>query len=445
MVISSGFEEDGDIRAALAWFAAVSGNPQTFFERLARGQQAYRAVTGSPENRGLDPSLDMISPDVVGAFLAQAKSLLDDRRSYDQALASQIVPWIKQIGRNVDSLRCIPGAVERAARMLRSESVVPDSAIFELVMAANYVTNAFDVAFIDEAKGQSRTPDLCLSAAGLSQPIFVECKRLKRGQYETQELSEHKKLFLNMVELIHHRRLSIHVDVTYTQELGYVPDRYLADHLMNAVTSPIFTPRGYPWRDEFGSGVVKRANLVAVRQDIHRNGSLYCGTKLARLLCGDVVRESGYHLAVGAYPDERDPRFIDSLDYGSVVTWQCIAPAAIEKKARYVKAKVVEADRQLKTHGSGIVHLAMDMELQCESSDMRRTRNIAAIRAFRPLSDIRAIYVHYLVPRVSEFHLWLVDETVDRFGQGADPVPSLMIFPAAANIDNELPAWKQQV
>ncbi len=120
-LISSGLEEDEDVQAALTWFATVSGSPQTFVERLTRAQQAYQKVTGSPENLGQDPSLDTISQDVVGAFLAQAKSLLDDRRSYDIALAPQIVPWVKQIGRNVNVLPFIPGAIERAARMLRAE------------------------------------------------------------------------------------------------------------------------------------------------------------------------------------------------------------------------------------------------------------------------------------------------------------------------------------
>ena len=156
----------------MTWFAAVSGSPQAFIERLTRAQQAYRTVTGLPENRGVDPSLDMIAQDVVGAYFAQAKSLLDDRRSFDPALASQIVPWIKQIGRNVEILPCIPGAVERAARMLLAEPVAPDSAMFELVMASNYATYGFDVAFIEEAPGQNRTPDLRLSAAGvIAQPL----------------------------------------------------------------------------------------------------------------------------------------------------------------------------------------------------------------------------------------------------------------------------------
>ena len=36
--------------------------------------------------------------------LAQAKSLLDDRRSYDFALVSHVAPWIKQLGANLSAL-----------------------------------------------------------------------------------------------------------------------------------------------------------------------------------------------------------------------------------------------------------------------------------------------------------------------------------------------------
>ncbi len=267
-VIHNGVEEDEDVQAALTWFAAVSGSPKAFVERLVCAQQAYRTITASPSNLGQNPNLGAISQDVVGAFLAQAKSLLDDRRSYDPSLASQIIPWVKQIGRNVNALPYIPGANERAARMLRAETVAPDGVMLELVMAANYAADGLDVAFIEEAGGHARTPDQRLSASGSAKPIFVEYKRLKRGQYEIQEEAQHKELFLKAAELIYERRLSVHVDVTYTQELREVPDRYLADCLMRALSSPIITPAGYPWRDDCGFGVVKRADLAAVRQDI---------------------------------------------------------------------------------------------------------------------------------------------------------------------------------
>lgn len=441
---SQGIEKDGDIEAALAWFAAVAGDPRAFVARLERAQQAYRETTSLPENFGQDPKLTEIQDDVVAVFLGQAKSLLDDRRSFDFALASKTIPWVKQIGRNVTLLDRVPGARQRAARMLAARTVLPDSAMLELVMASNYAADGFDVSFVDEEKGGARTPDMQLRNIDLPTPLSVECKRLTRGRYEEEECARHRVLFRNVAALIDARGLSVHIDVTYTKELVDVPDAYLAEHLDQALSSRLLMPRGYPWRDECGYGMVRPANLAAVRQDT-RDSSLYFGTKLARLLSGRVVREGGYHLAAGADPDSRDARYIDTIHYGSVVTWQCIATTAIAKKARYVKAKLVEADRQLGRQTPGIVHLAMDVELQCESSDLRRDRNVEAIKGFRPTAAVLAIYVHYLVPRVSESHSWIVDETVDRFGPGFDPVPPMRIFQGSATIDNDLPAWKQAV
>jgi hypothetical protein len=437
-------EDDPDVRAALDWLAGVSGSTRAFRERLESAQAAYRRFTASSENRGRDPALADIGPDVVSAYFAQAKSLVDDRRSYDFALASTTVPWVKQLGCNVALLDGIAGARDRAARMLRADTVTPDSAIFELVMASNYAAEGLGVAFIDEARGQTRTPDLRLAVPELPDPFVVECKRLGRGQYEQTEQARHRLLFRNVAELIDARGLSIHIDVTYTRELTEVPEAYLTDHLRHAMSSRIAMPDGYPWKDELGHGVVRRANLAAVRDDT-RESSLYFGTKLARLLSGRVVREMSYHLTAAVDPDPRDPRYFEKIRYGSVITWQCVAPRAIERKSRYVKSKLVEADRQLQGHGLAIIHLATDAELGCESSDLRRARNMDTIKAFTPGSKLGAVYVHYLVPRISEGHAWLLDETVDTFAPTEEPIEATRIFPASVLVDNDLPAWKQQL
>lgn len=435
-------EYDSEVSSALDWLADASGNAPHFFARIEDAQEAYRIFTATNSNRGLDPSFADFSTDIVAAFFAQAKSLISDRRSYDFALASKTVPWIKQLGRNVALLDGIQGARERAARMLRAGTVLPDSALFELVMASNYAADGLKVEFIEEAKGKARTPDLKLSSEKFPRSVVVECKRIGCGKYEREERERHRHLFRNVAAYIDSRYLSIHIDVSYTRELVEVPDTYLLDHLKQALTSPIVTLGAYPWLDDYGSGEIKAANLDAVRDDI-RNGSLYFGTKLARLLSGRVVRESGYHLTIGADPDDRDPRYIDKLHYGSVVTWQCTASAAIVKKSRYVKGKLSEADKQLQGHGPAIAHLAIDAELECESSDQRRTRNIETINLFKPAASLMLIYLHYLVPRISESHSWLLDETVDMFGPFTEPPAPARIFPGATLLKNDLPAWKQ--
>jgi len=440
-----GVEDDPDVRSGLDWLVSSTGDVGGFWERMECAQQTYRDCTKTPQNRGRDPELESLGPDVVGAFFAQAKSLLDDRSSYDFALASRVAPWVGQLGRVSAELDRIPGAVERAVRMLEKRTEPPDSTMFELVMAGNYASAGFGAEFIEEKKGGRKTPDLRITTSFLPTPIFLEFKRLRPGQYEIAERRRQKVLFRHVAALIDARQLSVSMDVTYTRALADIPDGYLADHLAQALASPIITLGSYPWRDEFGFGEVRGTDLGAVRQDIATNGPLYFGTKLARLLSGRVVRENGYNMAAAADPDERDPRYVESIRYGSVITWQCIAPAAIERKARYVKSKLAEADEQLAEHGFGMAHFALDAELHCQSSDLRRERNLEALRHFQPKSRLLAFAVHYLVPRISEAHAWLVDETVDHFSINGVADATRKIFTDSVSLSNDLPAWKQDL
>jgi len=440
----AGIEDDADVLAGLNWLAKVSGDPGAFWRRLEDAQTCYRKYTVTQKNLGQDPELGKLGPDLVASFLAQAKSLIDSRRTYDFALASRCIPWVKMIGANVNELARVTGAEDRARRMLAAPGTEPDGTLLELVVGGNYAADGQEVEFVPESPGQRKTPDLHLSVPGEADPFAIELKRLRQGQYEQDERTRHLQIFLRAAGIVRACSLSLHLDVKYTRELRDVPEEYLAKHLSRFLASPLVTLYSYPWQDEFGVGEIRQANLGAVLDDI-RDSSLYFGTKMARLLSGGPVRETGYHLVAGGKPDVRDPRYLEDVHYASVVTWQCVAPDAIAKKARHVKNRLVEAEKQVQSAGIGIIHLAMDAEVGCESSDLRRERNREAILEFRSESRIAALYVHYLVPRVSESHSWLVDETVDKFGVGRDEVPTRMIFADSKALSNELPAWKQSV
>jgi hypothetical protein len=219
----NGIEADVDVTAALEWFASVTSDASAFWHRLQRAQAAYRYASSSRPNLGRSLHFDGLGTDVVGSFLAQTKSLVDDRRSFDLELGAQTVPWVKQIGTNIAHLKRISGARERANRMLEADRVHPGGAMLELVMASNYASDGFDVRFVEEAPGTTKTPDLCLSLKG-EMSIHVECKRLQQGDYETNERKRHRELFGPAADLIDKQGLSVHIDVTYTQELTNVPD-----------------------------------------------------------------------------------------------------------------------------------------------------------------------------------------------------------------------------
>ena len=442
--LPAGIEQDPDVDAALRWLASVSCDPPAFWRRIEAAQAQYAAFTDALQSVGQDPDLGDLGPDLVASFLAQGKSLLDGRRTYDIALASRYIPWIKQLGVNVNELARVNGAAERARRMLADASTAPDGPMLELVMGGNYAANGLEVAFVPEAPGQAKTPDLHLFVPGVAEPVAIEFKRLRQGQYEREERARHRLMFKQAAAIIDAHGLSLHIDVTYTRELKGVPEGYLAERLSRFLASPLVLPGAYKWRDDFGVGQIKPANLPAVRENT-RNSSLSFGTKMARLLSGSLVRDSGYHLAAGGEADDRDPRFVEQVRYASVVTWQCTAVESIERKARHVKNRLVEAESQVRSADIGIIHLAMDAEASCESSDLRRERNKQAILEFKSESLVAALYVHYLVPRISEAHSWLVDETVDTFGAGRAEVPAMMIFRGSNPLDNDLPAWKQAV
>lgn len=125
--LPAGIEQDQDVDAALHWLASVSCDPPEFWRRIEAAQAYYAGFTDASQNLGQDP-------DLVASFLAQGKSLVDGRRTYDIALASRCIPWIKQLGANVNDLARVDGAIERARRMLADARTAPDGPMLELVM-----------------------------------------------------------------------------------------------------------------------------------------------------------------------------------------------------------------------------------------------------------------------------------------------------------------------
>jgi hypothetical protein len=438
----TGIEEDSDVRAALNWFAEASGDANGFWLRIDRAQDAYRKAVTLEANRGRDLGLDELGSDRVASYLAQAHALLDDRRSYDLVLGSHIVPFIKHVGSGLEALREMPGAQQRARRLLRQQTVDPESAVFELAVAVAYAHDGFSTKFIPENPGGERRPDLAVARDTLA--AEVECKRLGKGDYEKRESAHQRRVFDALSDLIDARRLSLHVDVVYTRELKDIPLGYLAGWVTKALGCPILLPSGFPWKDEFGHGNIKPADLEAVHRD-NATSSLMLGPKMARLLTGAPVDERSYNMSVSGKEDPHDVRFVECLYYGTVVTWQCVAEASIDARARYVGSKLGEIDQQLRTSVAAITHIGMDAERDTLAADLRRERNNAVVQQFAFESRMIAVYLHYFVPRVTEVSAWMIDETPDSFGPTpVSPLSAGRIFARSKLLDNDLAAWHQK-
>lgn len=161
-----GIEYDKDVWDGLEWLASILPDEQHFYGRLAKAQRNYIVATSKAANfcKPFDPS--WYGPDLVASFFCQARALLDNRRAYEFSSASHIIPWVKRLGQCAELLNGIPGATDRARRMLLNEKVVPDTGLFELVLAGNYAALGYEVEFIQEQKGISKTPEFKCSIDG---------------------------------------------------------------------------------------------------------------------------------------------------------------------------------------------------------------------------------------------------------------------------------------
>lgn len=435
----TGVMEDKSVLLGLEWLCQASGDRSDLISRLEMAQDKYISATSTPANFGKDFNINLYGTDVVASFFAQAKSLLDNRRAYDISIASNIIPWIKQLGVNYHLIDSIPGAKDRARRMLENETVYPDTALFELVIAGNYAERGFQVEFIPERKGIAKTPDLKYRDQE-GREFYIECKRLQKGRYELDEKKHHETLINYKETAGILNRFNVWMDISYKSEVKDVPRNYIYEHLKK------YNHRYYSWDDIHGSGLIKPVNTQPLIIDIMSNGSIMLNTKFARLLKGTALRDEYYNIYVRASHDDRDSRFVEFVHQASLVTWRCINEASFDGRSKHVTSLLKKIDDQLMNYGPGIAHIAIDVDVQGDVADQRRQKNIEAITRFKPDSKLCRTMVHYLVPRIDENSAWMVDETSDEFlsyPPRFDITPRVAIFTGAEIFDNDLPGWHQ--
>ena len=440
--------EELNVAAALRWLFEVCESQSDLTARIERARAFYLAATDFSAGRWSSKQPFDGFDDRMAVLLVQAIATLHDRRTYDVELASETLPFLVLIGAYVEVLRNIPGASERAKRMLSPTERHPDSGIFELVTALRYAREpGLRVKFNVEGSERSADFRISLDEGEHPQDIHVECKRLRPSVYEATENRRALTILNQVNDFVHTQKLSLVVDVTFTAELANIPDDYLLHHLESVVESRAIGPKPYTWRDEFGEGIVRTSDLASVHHDT-RDSSLLVGSKLARLLAGGDRPEEQFHLMCGGIPRTEDTRFIDEIDYGSAIFWRCLAQPSIESRARHIRSKLADIDRQVANAPFSIAHIGMDVERDARTADLRRQRNMDTAKQFRPDSNLIEVDLHYFMPRVSEVKSWMIDETVEPYSRMVGPFlsgTSRLLGGTADGLVEHEPAWRQRI
>src|SRR3546814_2464703 len=109
--------------------------------------------------------------------------------------AVRIVPTLTRIGEELTKVLAIPGAEDRARRLMNADRSQPDGGLFELLVALAYYRDGWETAFAPERPGVAKTHDLNVRK-GRSR-WAVECKRMDRSSYEARERVDRKGTRLN--------------------------------------------------------------------------------------------------------------------------------------------------------------------------------------------------------------------------------------------------------
>lgn len=408
----AGIEDDDDIQRALGWIWHCTGDtPQGHIRRTMQAMRHYMDNCGLKEGRWVRSEALLLPSDLPGAWLAQAVAFLSHAKAYDARLGSRILPLIKAIGIALPDLSKVDGAQGRVKRMMTDATVSPESALFELAMAGRYLREGLDVAFIPE--GSERTADLSVGVG--DHRVHVECKRLQASTYETKERQAAQALFVALEELAEAKKVSLFLDVTFTVEVASVPLDYLAMHADRALQSRLALPDGYPWRDDYGQGVVRHCGLDAVAADTVDTHVLV-GPKMFRLLTGRVLDPAKCMISLRADSAHKDDaRYVAEVTQATVVHWECLALSSVESRARFIKSKLADVDRQVANAPLAIVHFGMNAARDSVASDLKRDLNKRAATEFMAGSRLMELELHYFMPRELERVSWANDEMVDTF------------------------------
>lgn len=148
-----------------------------------------------------------------------------------------------------------------------------------------------------------------------------------------------------------------------------------AKALQIAAQSRLTLPDGYPLKDEYGQGVVRYANLEMVARDTE-DSYILVGPRLVRLLTDRRLDPTKCLLSLTALSHhDGDPHYVANVTTASVVHWECLAAESVEARARFIKSKLANIDRQVASAPLAMAPIAMDAERDGVTADLQRSLN----------------------------------------------------------------------
>jgi hypothetical protein len=414
-----------ELRKGVQWFISQLSKGEWPIRRDAVAKRFYKSLIGEcPDPTGKGRYFD--DRDLFGWYLFLGEAFTDHPWNYEVFFGCHVIPILGAIGRNLEVLQEVEGFTDRAKAVATVERSQPNAGLFEILVAAAYARAGWRVRFKPVQRGLTRTYDL--DAEKGNRRYAIECKRMEAGEYVEKARARMRELWrIPCIGLATTEQRSTYLDVRFKIELQDVPDFYLLHRTKEFVKSEM---PSLLWDDDVSSGVIGDLDLTPVQESLRTGYLLHPGPVFQKLLTGSYRR---YDCMIEAVRMRRatNPHFVDEVDLAVIARWPSLSETAIDKQARDIQAKLVEANKQLPIDIPGVIHIGSEA-LSGDAVEQRRYEKILdRVRNFDPAgSRLEFIYCHYFAPETSPEETWAIDETAQWMGvrETDHPLPSGMLL-----------------
>jgi len=344
------FGHSPDLKRYVEHLKSAMGQEQWRVRRDATAKRFYRSLIGEhPDPTGMGKYFD--NRDLFAWYLFLGEAFNDHPQNYEVVYGCRVVPILAALGRNLKNLERVAGYRDRLHRLIFKERGQPNGGLFEFLVAAKYVNEGYDVAFHPEKPGRGRTHDLDVKRG--KEHFAIECKRMEAGQYHEKERAAMRGLWRPASHALVCTGCSYCFDLTFRVEIEAIPPDYLQRIALNFIKRD---PDNRVVYDDLSYGTLRKLDLRPLQSALLGSSWMHPGPKYNNLLLGSYRRYESLLLAhkVRFSPT---PHFIDAIDQAVALRWACASEAAIEKRARDVVGKLVEANDPLPSDRPGIFHI----------------------------------------------------------------------------------------
>jgi len=420
-----------DILKASNWFLEFMGettwrerkeNVIRYFSQMSKNIFEDKKDIGFSSNQGRMAFYD----DWIAWYLYLAESLELRPMVGEPSQSARIWPFFSTIGKHIALLKLTTGIEFKLQELLIKKGNLPDSILFEFVVAICYLRNGWEVAFIPET-GAHKTPDLHVKKK--DREFFVECKRLAKGTlYSDKERTEWLKRWENALPYLTGYSKSVFLDVIFKKEVMETSEFIIADAIKE-LTSCKSTVQGSCLENKEIKVCARHIDMFKIHNHLKKWMVKYPSQQLNYLLDENYEPDGSYTSAyqielVEVAPDKESVvnLFVKNIKKAYCAKWECIAEESIDKKARDVKNLLVKAVNQAPEKGSTVVHIGYETLHGPFVEFIRDNKIVELISSFDFGSkNIASVFCHSFQPKVLPDNEWEFAETTRYFGINSKP------------------------